>query len=70
MKYDEESELYAALSVDERLKEFDDMLDSRASFKEIWDGREYTSMLHWFLHMQTDIDSIRRWGFSFRAGTR
>jgi hypothetical protein len=37
MKYDEERELHASLSfmVDERLKEFNEILDSGATFKEI-----------------------------------
>lgn len=41
MTYDEERELHAVLSIDERLKEFDEMLDSGATFKEIWENREF-----------------------------
>jgi hypothetical protein len=41
MKYDEDSEIKATISVDERLKEFDEMLDSATSFKETWQSREF-----------------------------
>jgi hypothetical protein len=40
MKYNEENELSAAQTVDERLKRFDKMLDSGASFKELWGNHE------------------------------
>jgi hypothetical protein len=43
MRYDEERELHATLSftVDERLKDFDEMLDSGATIHEIWEERVY-----------------------------
>jgi hypothetical protein len=47
MKYDEDRELYAttlSFTVDERLREFDEMLDSGATFKEIWEERVYKSL--------------------------
>jgi hypothetical protein len=38
-KYNEDIELEAKLSIDERLKEFDVMLDS-VELKDLWDIRE------------------------------
>jgi hypothetical protein len=46
MKYDEDSELNAAISVDERLKEFDEMLDSGTSLKQIWESRESSTSVN------------------------
>jgi hypothetical protein len=62
IKYDEESEIHAVLSVDERLEEFDDMLNSVASFKEIWEGREFTIPVY---KTSSDIYQTYRWEIPF-----
>jgi hypothetical protein len=46
MKYDEEMEIHATLpiTVDERLKDIDEMLDSVVTLKELWEERTYESL--------------------------